>query len=285
MILITGATGNLGSAVIDNLLKKTPAANIAALVRDEAKGAHLKEMGISVRIGNYDDIASLVAAMQGIDSVLLISGGGQNGLQQHKNVVDAAVQAGVKSIAYTGRALRDRNTLVNPLMVRHFETEDYIRASGLAYTLFRNILYMDVLPGYTGESPWQEGLQLCAGEGKVSYALRSEMGEAMANVLLEDNYANRTYHFTGSELYSFYDVAAALSALAEKPVTYTPISVEAFTARMEAAGKPPFVVQLLSHFLIDIEAGQEMMLAPDLEVALGRKPAGLSQGLKQIFKF
>lgn len=113
MILITGATGHLGTSVIQTLLKKTAASNIAALVRDEAKAIDIKEKGINIRVGNYDDKASLDKAMQGIEKVLLISGGGApNGLEQHQNVVNAAKNAGVKCIAYTGRSLKDRNSLI-----------------------------------------------------------------------------------------------------------------------------------------------------------------------------
>ena len=110
--------------------------------------------------------------MNSVYKVLLISGGdADNGLQQHQNVVDAAKKAGVKCIAYTGRSLKDRSTLVNVLMNRHFLTEDYIKASGLSYVLFRNVLYMDVLPQFVGgDKVFDTGTHLPAGDGKVAYA-------------------------------------------------------------------------------------------------------------------
>ncbi|UOQ77369.1 NAD(P)H-binding protein [Hymenobacter sp. 5516J-16] len=151
MILITGATGHIGSAVLEQLLRKLPASQLAALVRDEAKATHLKAQGVDIRVGDYRNVASLDQAMRGITKVLLVSGGAdEDGLQQHYNVVDAAKKAGVGCIAYTSRALREPATLVNQLMERHFRTEDYIRASGLPYLLFRNILYMDTLPQFVG---------------------------------------------------------------------------------------------------------------------------------------
>ena len=285
MILITGASGKIGGAVIKQLLTKTPASNIAALVRDEAKAAHLTEKGVRIRIGDYDDTASLDNAMQGVEKVLLISGGGaQNGLQQHRNVVDAAVKAGVKCIAYTGRALKDRSTLANKLMSRHFDTEDYIKESGLSYVLFRNILYMDVLPLYVdGDKVFETGIHLPAGDGKVSFALRSDMGEAIANVLAEEDCSNKIYDFTGSELYSFDDVAAALSGLSGKNVEYIDITKEDFSARMMAKGQPPFFVPMMTGFMTDIKAGQESTVSRDMEEKLGRKPATLKEGLKQLF--
>src|SRR5690606_36484397 len=102
MILVTGATGQLGAATVDHLLKHTEANDIVALTRDENKASALKEKGVEVRIGDFDDTDSLHKAMKGIDKVLLISTVDPSRFQQHKNVVDAAKSAGVKHIVYTG---------------------------------------------------------------------------------------------------------------------------------------------------------------------------------------
>jgi NAD(P)H dehydrogenase (quinone) len=223
--------------------------------------------------------------MQGVEKVLLISGGGEDdALQQHYNVVDAAKRAGVRCLAYTGRALKDPSTLVNQLMVRHFQTEDYIQASGLNYILFRNILYMDTLPLFTGPRVFETGIRLPAGQGRVAYALRSEMGEAIANVLLENTCDNRTYYFTGSEAYSFDDVAAALTAASGKPVAYTPIEQTAFAASMRERGVPELAIERTAGFMADIKQGQEAEVSPELETILGRKPTSLTEGVKLLYK-
>ena len=95
MILVTGATGQLGATVVKNLLEKTSANQVAALVRDESKASALKEKGVDIRIGDYEDTASLDKAMQGIEKVLLIAGTDEdNRLRQHQNVVDAAKNGG-----------------------------------------------------------------------------------------------------------------------------------------------------------------------------------------------
>jgi NAD(P)H dehydrogenase (quinone) len=284
MILITGATGQLGSAVIQHLLTKIPASQIAAFVRDAGKAAGLQEKGVSIRVGTYDDTAALDNAMQGIEKVLLISGGdADNALQQHQNAVDAAKKAGVKGIAYTGRSLKDPSTLVNKLMNRHFQTEDYIKESGLNYALFRNILYMDVLPLFVGKQVFDTGIHLPAGDGKVSFALRGEMGEAMAKVLLDSDCDNQTYNFTGSETYSFEDVANALSELSGKEVKYSAVTPAEFEAQMKGRGIPDFMVPRMIGFITDIKNGQETTLSPDLENKLGRKPVSLKEGLKTLF--
>ncbi len=284
MILITGATGNLGSKVIDTLLETIPARQMAALVRHENKARLLKEKGVTIRIGDYDDKAALEEAMRGIEKVLLVSGGrAENGLQQHQNVVDAAKKAGVKCIAYTGRCLKDKNTLANELMKRHFETEDYIIASGMNYILFRNILYLDTLSVFLSKNELEKGIALPAGDGKVSYVLRSDQAEAIGRVLAGDNCSNRIYHFTSSQTYSFYDVAKALSELSGKTISYTSVDPGTFKDKAKELGIPDFAVNMTIAFMTDIKNGQEETVSDDLENILGRKPINLKEGLKLLF--
>jgi len=284
MILVTGATGQLGASVIEALLKKLPSSQIAALVRDEQKASHLAERGVSIRLGTYDDPASLDRAMAGIDSVLLIAGTDEdNRLRQHQRVVDAAKKAGVRRIAYTSRALKDRSTLANQLMEGHFQTEDYIKASGLAYTLFRNILYMDTIPLFVGPAVFDRGIHLPAGAGRVAFALRSEMGEAMANALLDPGTGNTVYELTGTESYSFGDVAATLTDLSGREVRYTDTPPVVFAEQMHQRGLPEFRVQRMIGFMTDIKNGQEDAITADLNTLLGRKPASLREGLKTLF--
>lgn len=285
MILVTGATGTLGGKVIETLLlKNVPAAQIVALVRDENKAASLKEKGITIRIGDYDDKLSLDGAMKGIDKVLLVSGGNvTNGLEQHQNVVDAAKKAGVKCLAYTSHCLRDRTTLVNEIMLTHFQTEDYIIASGLNYILFRNILYMDSMAVFMlGKNVLETGINLPAGNGSVSYALRSDQAEAIGNVLAGEDCSNRIYHFTGSRAYSFYDVATALSELSGKPITYTPVDRDIYQIKAKEQGVPEYAIKAMVSFTTDIENGQGNTVSTDLEEALGRKPVDLKAGLKLL---
>lgn len=286
MILITGASGHLGSATLNFLLKKLPPSQLVALVRDETKATDLKANGIDIRVGEYGDTASLDRAMQGIDTVLLIAGTNEEKrLEQHQNVVNAAKKAGVQRIAYTSRALRDRNTLVNKLMVSHFQTEDYIKASGLAYTLFQNILYMDVIPQFVGPSVFEQGIYLPAGQGKVAFALRSEMGEAMANALAAGESGNKLYVLTGSEAYSFGDVAIALTSLSGKTVNYRAAEQPAYEAGLKERGLPDVMIRRITDFTADIASGQEEGVSHDLENLLGRKPASLQQGLTMLYNF
>ena len=286
MILVTGATGQLGTAVVKNLLEKTSANQVAAFVRNESKASAWRDKGVDIRVGNYDDTDSLDKAMQGIEKVLLIAGTDEEkGLRQHQNVVGAAKKTGVKYIVYTSRNLKVPLALANKLMVRHFQTEDCIKASGLNYVLFRNALYMDTIPLFVGEKVFDMGINLPTGDGRVSFALRSEIGEAIANALLESSSDNRIYQLTGSESYSFNDVAATLTDLSGKEVGYTPAEKLVFEAQMKERGTLETVVQKIVGFLTDIKNGQEEEVSPDMENLLGRKPASLKEGLKVLFNF
>jgi NAD(P)H dehydrogenase (quinone) len=284
MILVTGATGKLGTAVVHQLLKKTSANQIAALVRDESKAADFKARGVDIRLGSYDDISSLEQAMQGVEKVLLIAGTDEeNRVRQHQQVIAAAKKAGVGCVAYTSRTLKDRSTMANKLMEGHFQTEDYLKASGLGYAIFRNVLYMDALPQFVGEKVFESGIHSPVGGGKVPYALRSEMGEAIANWLVEGKCENKSYYLTGSEAYSFDDVARTLSTLSGREVKYTPVEAATFGEGMKERGTPDVIVQRVIGFLTDIKNGQEDEVSPELEQLLGRKPASLHEGLKALF--
>jgi len=283
-ILVTGASGILGSAVIQRLLQKISPQQIHVLSRNEEKLIEMQSKGFNAFRGDYDDTDSLEQAMIGVDTVLLISAGDEGDrMKQHRNVIDTAKKVGVQNIAYTSRCLRDRTSLVNTLMQDHFDTEDYIKETGMNYTIFRNILYMDVIPLFVGKQVFETGIFQPAGEGKVSFALRKEMGEAMGNVLLNEPFQNKSYRFTGTQAYSFYDVAAILSELSGKEVKYTPVEASDFEKMMLEKGLPASMVKKIVGFNTDIKNNQESETTNDLEIHLGRKPASLKAGLKLLF--
>lgn len=285
MILVTGATGQLGSAVVHRLLERTGGADIAALARDERKAAGLVARGVSVRMGDYDDTAALERAMAGVDRVLLIAGNTpQRRVRQHQNVIDAARRAGVGLIGFASRSLRDVHASENTLMRDYFETEERIRSSGLPHVLFRNALYLDTIPPYVGGSRvFETGIRLPAGGGKVAYALRREMGEALANAMLDHEGADRTYAVAASRGYTFDDVAAALTEVSGRTVGYTRISDEEYVAATVRAGVPEPLARRYLGFCSDIRSGQLDETSSSLETLLGRPPATLPEGLREVF--
>lgn len=284
MILVTGASGHLGKAVIEHLLKHVPADQIAAFVRDETKAAGLKAKGVNIRIGHYDDVASIEDAMKGVDKVLLISGLDPHRLEQHKRVIDAAKKAGVRHMAYTGVTFKDINTsAVKGFMEGHFKTDAYLRESGIPYTLLRNTLYAEAIPGFVGDKVFETGIYLPAGNGKTAFTLRSEMAEAAANVLVQSGHENKTYQLTASQAFSFDEVAKMLSELSGKTVSYVSPDAEVFKKQLKEWGVPEIGILIAAGFAVDISNNQYDVVTSDLEKLIGRKPTGLKEALKSVF--
>lgn len=284
MILITGATGQLGTAVVTQLLRQSALGKFTLFVRDRSKAQAYIDQGIPVRVGDFDDPASLPQAFAGISKLLLISSRSIERARQQKQVVDAAVHAGVRHIVYTGLAIQDIATShTNDLMQSHFDTEAHIRASGVAYTFLRNTMYADALPEIIGEGWSRHGINLPGGDGQVPYALRREMGEATANLLLQDDHAMRTYDITGRGSHTYLDVADALGSLTGQTVSYTDISEQAFAQHLQAAGLPDFLIYLSTSTVRDVKDHQYELRSDALRKLLGREPAGLEQMIKEVF--
>lgn len=286
-ILVTGATGNFGRLTIDFLLNKGIAANtISALVRDEAKASDLKQKGINLRIGDYDNYDSLLAAFQGIDKLLLVSGTDLvNRSKQQLNTVKAAKEAGVKHILYTSFE-RKNETETSPiafLAQSHIDTDNAIKASGISYTIFRNNLYLDVLPMFLGEKVLEQGIFFPAGEGQAAYVSRNDLAEAAANVLISGKHENKEYAMNNVENYSMKNVADTLSEITNSTVSYTSPGVEVYSDVLTKAGVPGEYVGMFVGFGEAIKQGEFQAESSDLEKLLGRKPVSLSDFLKQLY--
>jgi len=174
-LLVTGATGQFGSTVIDSLLKRGLAAQLAVSVRNPAKASSYKERGIDIRQGDFDDSASLTRAFSGVDRLLIISTDGDNEtrIRQHKTAVHAAQAAGVRFIAYTSIS----NASNNPLSLAevHRATEDAIRATRIPYAFLRNNWYLENELGFVQAALAGAPITTSAGKGRVGWALRADM--------------------------------------------------------------------------------------------------------------
>ncbi|TWI83064.1 NAD(P)H dehydrogenase (quinone) [Lacibacter cauensis] len=285
MILVTGATGQLGTIVVNELLKKIPASELAVLVRDENKAAAFQQQGVSIRVATYQDKAALATALQGIDKVLFISSSDFNDrLGQHKNVVDAAKTAGVKHLLYTGVTMQNFETSpLNTFMSDHYQTDAYIKASGLTYTLLQHSLYADVIPMFAGPQATDTGIFFPAGEGKVSFAVRQDLGEAAANILVTEGHENKTYELTGEVAYSFADIATTLSTLVGKTVQYISPEPAAFEEALKGLGLPAEIIGMSAAFAAGIQNNDFNYVSPALEQLLGRKPTSLQAYLKTAY--
>ena len=287
MILITGATGHLGKATIDFLLiKGMTASSISAFVRDEAKAAELKSKGVDFKLGDYDDYSSMVGAFKGVDKLLLVSASDlMKRSKQQEDAVKAAVEAGVKHILYTSFD-RKNETETSPIAMvakAHLETEKNIIASGIPYTIFRNNLYMDGLPMFMGEKVMETGLFFPAGETKSAFAMRKDMAEATANVLISEGHENKVYALDNSENFSFSQIAAILSQVSGKNVPYINPDKETYVEALTKAGVPMEYIKIFAGFAEAIKQGEFMSESKDLEILLGRKPMTIDEFLKGFY--
>lgn len=287
MILVTGASGHLGKATIDFLLKKVPANQISALVRHEAKAAEFTEKGIAVHIGDYTDYDSMVKAFAGTDKLFLISSSDfskEDRVAQHTNAIKAAKAAGVQHIVYTGFDRKESgHSALAALEDAHKETAAYLKTSGLGYTVLNNNLYADVLPQFLGDKVLETGVFFPAGSGKVPFATRMDMAEASATLLASDDYKENVYAFASDTVYSFDDIAKILSELSGKEVPYLNPSKETFITQMMGFGVPETAAGFMAAFgeaIANDELDTKRTVLPSL---LGRKPTTLKEYLRSIY--
>jgi NAD(P)H dehydrogenase (quinone) len=236
-IAITGATGQLGAIVVAKLKEKIAAGEIIALVRNVEKAAGL---GVTTREFDYSRPETLQPALAGVDTLLLISGSevGKRG-EQHRNVITAAKQAGVKWIVYTSLLHADRSSL--SLAAEHVETEAELKKSGIPYTLLRNGWYTE---NYTAGIPAalaNGALVGSAGNGKISSAPRADYAEAAVNVLTTTGHAGKTYELAADEPYTLTDFAAALSKQTGKNIPYHNLPEAEYAAILTNAGFPAWL--------------------------------------------
>jgi NAD(P)H dehydrogenase (quinone) len=288
MILVTGATGQFGKSAIDFLLRRGVAlTNIVALVRDNEKASDLINKGLSLRIGDYDNYNTLLHAFRGVEKLLFVSSSDiVNRTTQHKNVVMAAKEAGVKHIVYTS-FLGTNETETSPLWIvveSHLKTEAFLKESGLDYTILKNTLYMDFVPAFLGEKVVETGaIYLPAGNGKVGAVLRSEMAEASANILTSDNHAGKTYQITSHEAFSYQEVAQELSEITGKTINYISPSANEYVQTLTEHGLPAEYIGLFTGFAVAQANGELELVGSDLEQLLGRKPTSVKKFLNQVY--
>lgn len=287
MILVTGATGQLGGAVIDFLLKKVQPSEVAALARNPDKAKPIADKGVRVIQGNYDDPASLEKAFTGIDRLLFISSS-EIAIRdpQHANVVAAAKMTGVGHILYTSftRTTDDESSPLHMLAATHIYTEKLIKESGLTYTFLRNSLYSDALPLFLGDKVVETGtVYFPGGEGKSPFASRMDMAEASANVLTSDGHENKAYPFTNSEAYSFGDIAGMISEITGKTINYVSPSPDEYREQMGKAGVPDPVIGMAIGLGLAMQQGVTGGGDPTLEKLLGRKPASPKVVLQAVY--
>lgn len=245
MILVTGATGQLGRLVIEQLLKTEAPESIIAAVRSPEKAADLAEKGVQVRAMDYTNPASIQTALKGTEKVLLISSSevGQR-FPQHKNVIDAAKAEGVTLLAYTSILNATESKL--GLAAEHVQTEAALAESGVPHVLLRNGWYTE---NYLASIPpaLEFGAFIgAAKEGRIASAGRIDFAAAAAKVLTSEGHAGKTYELAGDESYTLAELVAELNKQTGKSVVYQDLPEAEFAAALKGAGLPDGLADMLA---------------------------------------
>ena len=278
-IAITGATGQLGNLVIEQLLQLTAAQNIVALVRKIDKAEHFKVQGIEPREFDYDRPETLVPALLGIDKLLLISANeiGRR-TPQHQAVIDAAKVAGVPYLAYTSLLRADTSPL--GLAQEHRETEKLIQDSGITYTFLRNNWYSENYLAGVAHTIEIGTLFGAAQDGRISSASRIDYAEAAAKVLTSTGHENKTYELAGSESFSLSDLATFIGQAVNKDIIYQNLSAEEYTQGLTQAGLPAGLVDVIVDADIQTIQGAMYSDSKDLEQLIGHKTTSIQDSIK-----
>jgi len=235
-ILVTGASGHLGHLVVDALLTRgATASDIVAGARSVAKLDDLAARGVRTAHVDYDDPATIAAALEGVDTVLLISASeAGRRFAGHNNVIDAAVAAGVQKFVYT--SVSKATTFDWALGAEHKATEEALAASGLPTVILRNDWYTENYLTDLQRAADSGVIAASVADGRVAAAARADYAEAAAVVLLEDGHLGQVYELAGDRSLGYDDLAAAAGEALGREVAYVPVSRDDFVAALQGAG-------------------------------------------------
>jgi NAD(P)H dehydrogenase (quinone) len=275
MIVVTGATGQLGRLVIKALLKTQPASDIVAAVRSPEKAADLAALGVQVRRADYNEPATLDTAFKGADKVLLISSSelGRRAVQ-HRAAINAAKRNGVQLIGYTSVLRADTSPL--GLADEHRETEGALRASGVPFVLLRNGWYTENYLRSLAAALEHGAILGSADDGKIASAARADYAEAAALVMTRDAQAGRVYELAGDSAYTLTELAAEVTRQSGKKVEYQNLSEADYKAALVGVGLPEVVAALLSDSDAAASKGALFDDAHQLSQLLGRPTTPLA---------
>jgi uncharacterized protein YbjT (DUF2867 family) len=233
-ILITGATGNVGSAVLDN--SGITDVNLRALAHDESKARSLRDRGVEAVVGDFLEPETLGAALEGVSTVFLLTPIHPEQIAQASNVIKAAKESGNDprivrlSVHQASHEAPARNSR------QHAEIEDELISSGLQYTFLRPQSFMQNTLMAARTIASEGRIYQPFKDGRLGMVDARDIGEVAAKVLTEEGHDGEVYTLTGPAAISFYDVAAALSEILGKEVSYVGISLEKAKEAMLSMG-------------------------------------------------
>lgn len=283
-IVVTGATGHLGHLIVESLLTRgVPADQIVAVGRKVDKAADLADRGVRVAVADYEDAASLDAALAGADTLVLVSSSevGKRA-SQHAAAIDAAKRAGVARVIYTSAPAARTSELI--LAPEHKATEEYLEQSGLAHTVLRNGWYNENYVGSAAQAAASGTLAASVGDGTVASAARADYAEAAAVVATTDGHEGKVYELSGDHAWDFAELAATVSAIAGIPVTYAALSPEEHHAALTGAGLDEGTAGFVVGLDGNIRDGLLSVTSGELSRLIGRPTTPIETTLAESLK-
>jgi len=255
-IIVSGASGQLGGLVVEELLaRKVAPRNLILVSRTPETLKRYADRGASVRFGDFSKPESLVEAYKGGTRMLLISvnGGGGRRPELHKAAIDAAVAAGVKQIAYTSYVNADRFT-DSIIAGDHLRTEKYLEDSGVAWTLLRNQIYADGLPDQAEQIVREGKLVTSTPDARVAYVTRKDCAAAAAAVLTTPGHENRAYNITGPDAIGPRELVALASEISGKRVELVALDEAAYRKYLLETGTPETAINGTLSFAAELSS-------------------------------
>lgn len=279
MIAITGATGQLGQLIVESLLKKVPAGQLVAVVRNAGKAAGLKAKGVAVRVADYTDPAALTAALAGVKTLVMVSSSevGQRA-EHHRNVIAAAKANKVGLVVYTSLLHADVSGI--SLAEEHRGTEADLRASGLAYIILRNGWYFENYTGDLSNALTHGVIPGAAGAGRISAASRADLAEAAAIAATGGAKVGQVYELAGDEGFTLAELAAEVARQSGKPVAYNNLPEADYAALLGSFGLPEQVAKMIAGWDVEIAKGALEDHSKDLSKLIGRPTTSLRDAVK-----
>ncbi|MEQ9187166.1 MAG: NAD(P)H-binding protein [Cryomorphaceae bacterium] len=278
-IAVTAANGQLGTSIVQELKNAIGAENVIGIVRTPKKASHL---GIEIRAGDYNNREAFDLALQGVDSVVLISGMDepQKRIQQHRNVIEAARQNGVRKIVYTSIIGDEEKNAFSPIVSSNRQTEKDVKDSGLLWAIGRNGIYIEPDLAYIDHYVREGEIRNCAGEGKCGYTSREELGFAYTQMLLGDVHNGQTYSLLGESI-SQAQLAEFMNQVFGTKLSFNHIPFDAYLKERRAE-LGDFIGTVIAGIYDGIREGVNDVPS-HYEVAAGRPHASVVE-MMQAFK-
>ncbi|AIE84460.1 NADPH:quinone oxidoreductase 2 [Fimbriimonas ginsengisoli Gsoil 348] len=257
-----------------------PASDLVALARTPSKAEGL---GVNVRKADFDRPETLGPALGGVDTLLFISASevGKR-LAQHRNVIEAAKQAGVKWIIYTSLLRADASSL--SLAEEHFGTEEALRASGIPITILRNGWYTE---NYTDQIPGAlaaGALIGSAGNGRISGASRPDYADAAVAVALGTGHEGRTYELAGDGSFTLNELAAEVSRQTGRTIPYKDLPLEEYAAALASFGLPDGLAHAIASWDVGASQGALFDEGHQLSNLIGRPTTPMAVTVAETLK-